>query len=64
VILAGRNHADVPSDVFHARVATTVLVFRVLTYAIQIPLGGFTHLIWPANKSWRKPHLRSRSQQS
>jgi len=44
----------VPSDVFHAQVAAAVLVFRVLTYAIQIPLGGFTYLMWRANMSWRK----------
>ncbi len=54
LILAGRAHADVPSDVFHAQVAAAVLVFRVLTYAIQIPLGGFTYLIWRANTSWRR----------
>jgi putative heme transporter len=54
LILAGRNHADVSPDVFHAQVAAAVLVFRTLTYAIQIPLGGFTYLIWRANKSWRK----------
>jgi hypothetical protein len=30
-------------------------VFRTLTYGIQIPLGGFTYLIWRLNKSWRKP---------
>jgi hypothetical protein len=36
-------------------VAAAVLVFRTLTYGIQIPLGGFTYLIWRLNKSWRKP---------
>jgi putative heme transporter len=54
LILAGRNHADVSPDVFHAQVAAAVLVFRTLTYAIQIPLGGFTYLIWRAKRSWRK----------
>jgi putative heme transporter len=54
LILAGRNHTDVSPDVFHAQVAAAVLVFRTLTYAIQIPLGGFTYLIWRAKKSWRK----------
>jgi uncharacterized membrane protein YbhN (UPF0104 family) len=54
LILAGRDHADVPVDVFHAQVAAAVLVFRTLTYGIQIPIGGFTYLIWKANKSWRK----------
>jgi uncharacterized membrane protein YbhN (UPF0104 family) len=54
LILAGRDHADVPADVFHAQVAAAVLVFRTLTYGIQIPLGAFTYLIWRSNTSWRK----------
>jgi uncharacterized membrane protein YbhN (UPF0104 family) len=58
LILAGRDHADVPPDVFHAQIAAGVLVFRTLTYGIQIPIGGFTYVIWRVNKSWRKepPH--------
>jgi uncharacterized membrane protein YbhN (UPF0104 family) len=55
LILAGRAHADVPPDVFHAQVAAAVLVFRALTYGIQIPLGGITYVIWRINRSWRKP---------
>jgi uncharacterized membrane protein YbhN (UPF0104 family) len=55
LILAGRDHADVPSDVFHAQVAAAVLVFRTLTYGIQIPIGAFTYLIWRTKKSWLKP---------
>jgi putative heme transporter len=55
LILAGRSHADVPPDMFHAQIAAAVLVFRALTYGIQIPLGGITYLIWRANKSWRRP---------
>lgn len=31
-----------------------VLVFRLLTYGIQIPLGGFTYLIWRGKKSWMR----------
>lgn len=31
-----------------------VLMFRALTYGIQIPLGGFTYLIWKAKKGWRR----------
>jgi putative heme transporter len=55
LILAGRAHADVPSAEFHAQVAAAVLVFRTLTFGIQIPLGGFTYLIWRRTKSWLKP---------
>jgi uncharacterized membrane protein YbhN (UPF0104 family) len=52
LVLAGRAHADVPPDVFRAQVAAAVLVFRALTYGVQIPLGGFTYLIWRSKKSW------------
>jgi uncharacterized protein (TIRG00374 family) len=36
-----------------AQVVAAVLLFRVLTYGIQIPIGGFTYLIWRAKSSWR-----------
>jgi putative heme transporter len=55
LILAGRGHADVPADVFHAQVTAAVLVFRALTYGIQIPLGALTYVIWRTNTSWRTP---------
>jgi putative heme transporter len=51
---AGRHHADVPLDVFKAQVTAAALLFRALTYGMQIPLGGFTYLIWQRKKSWRK----------
>ncbi|HJP64918.1 MAG TPA: YbhN family protein [Actinomycetota bacterium] len=54
LVLAGRGHADVPLAVFEAQVAAAVLLFRALTYGIQIPLGGLTYLIWQRKKSWRK----------
>ena len=34
-------------------VVAAVLLFRVLTYGIQIPIGGFTYILWRAKKSWR-----------
>jgi putative heme transporter len=52
---AGRNHADVPLDQFMVQVTAAALLFRTLTYGVQIPLGGFTYLIWQRKKSWRKP---------
>ena len=55
LILAGRANADVPPDVFHAQVAAAVLVFRALTYGVQVPIGGLTYLVWRAKKDWRKP---------
>ena len=30
-----------------------VLVFRFLTYFLQIPLGGLTYLIWRRKVGWR-----------
>lgn len=35
-------------------VVAAVLLFRVLTYVVQIPIGGFTYLIWRAKKDWRR----------
>jgi uncharacterized membrane protein YbhN (UPF0104 family) len=32
-----------------------VLLFRVLTYGIQIPIGGFTYIIWRVKSDWRRP---------
>jgi uncharacterized membrane protein YbhN (UPF0104 family) len=55
LILAGRAHTDVPPDVFRAQVAGAVLLFRALTYGVQIPLGAFAYLIYRAKSSWRRP---------
>ncbi len=55
LVLAGRSHADVPLPEFRAQVTAAVLMFRALTYGIQIPLGGFTYIIWRLKGSWRKP---------
>jgi putative heme transporter len=38
----------------HAEVVAAVLVFRALTYGIQIPLGAVTYVIWQRKRSWRK----------
>ena len=37
-----------------AQVVAAVLLFRLLTYGIQIPLGGLTYMIWRARSSWRR----------
>jgi len=37
-----------------AQVVAAVLLFRVLTYGIQIPIGGFTYIIWRVKKNWRR----------
>lgn len=54
LVLAGRHHTDVPLAVFQAQVTAAVLVFRALTYGLQIPLGGIAYLIWHRKTSWRK----------
>ena len=51
---AGHAHADVPPDVFKAQVTAAALLFRLLTYGIQIPLGAVTYVIWQRKKSWRR----------
>jgi uncharacterized membrane protein YbhN (UPF0104 family) len=38
-----------------AAVAAAVLIFRVLTYVLPIPLGLATYVFWRRNKSWRRP---------
>ncbi|MGY1691099.1 flippase-like domain-containing protein [Geodermatophilus sp. SYSU D01105] len=38
-----------------ALVAAAVLVYRVLTYVLPIPLGLGTYLFWRRNRSWRRP---------
>jgi uncharacterized protein (TIRG00374 family) len=48
-LTAGIPQADRPE------VVAAVLIFRLLTYGIQIPLGAFTYFIWLKNESWRKP---------
>ncbi|HET9311393.1 MAG TPA: YbhN family protein [Actinomycetota bacterium] len=40
-------------DSEHAAVVGAVLMFRALTYGIQIPIGAFTYLIWKTKKDWR-----------
>jgi uncharacterized membrane protein YbhN (UPF0104 family) len=54
LLLAGREQAEVSPEVFRAQVVAAVLVFRTLTYAFQIPLGGITYLIWRRKKRWLK----------
>lgn len=36
------------------KVVAAVLLFRTLTYGVQIPLGAFTYMIWRRKQDWRK----------
>jgi uncharacterized protein (TIRG00374 family) len=36
------------------QVVAAVLLFRLLTYGVQIPIGGLTYLIWRARSGWRR----------
>jgi uncharacterized protein (TIRG00374 family) len=38
-----------------AQIVAAVLLFRTLTFGIQIPIGGFTYIIWRIKKDWRRP---------
>jgi putative heme transporter len=38
-----------------AQAVAASLLFRLLTYGFQIPLGGVTWLIWQRKQSWRRP---------
>jgi putative heme transporter len=38
-----------------AQIVGAVLLFRALTYGIQIPIGGFTYVIWRVKSDWRRP---------
>ena len=42
-----------------AQIVAAVLLFRVLTYGVQIPLGGFTYMIWRVKSGWRTPEARA-----
>jgi putative heme transporter len=54
LVLAGRHQTDVPGAVFQAQVTAAVLVFRALTYGMQIPHGAFAYFIWQRRRNWRK----------
>ncbi len=36
-----------------AQVVAAILVFRVITYAVPIPLGATSYVIWRRNRTWR-----------
>jgi uncharacterized membrane protein YbhN (UPF0104 family) len=38
----------------HPRVVAAVLVFRALTFGLQIPLGPLAYLIWQRRSSWKR----------
>jgi uncharacterized membrane protein YbhN (UPF0104 family) len=37
-----------------AAIVAAVLIFRTLTYGIQIPIGAFTYVIWRRKSGWRR----------
>lgn len=40
-------------DMAKAQVVAAILVFRVITYALPIPLGAASYVVWRRNRSWR-----------
>jgi uncharacterized membrane protein YbhN (UPF0104 family) len=43
-------------------VVAAVLVFRALTYLVQIPFGAITYLFWQHNRAWRGSKTESGSE--
>jgi uncharacterized membrane protein YbhN (UPF0104 family) len=52
---AGHAHATVALATLKVQVAAAALLYRALTYGLQIPFGGVTYLIWQHRKRWRRP---------
>lgn len=46
-----------------AQIVAAVLLFRVLTYGVQIPIGGFTYIIWRLKRDWRRPEDAARQRE-
>ena len=40
-------------DATSAQVVAAILLFRAITYALPIPFGAASYLVWRGNKSWR-----------
>jgi uncharacterized protein (TIRG00374 family) len=49
--IGGLSAFDSPEK---AQIVAAVLIFRVLTYGIQIPMGAVTYVIWRRKKSWMR----------
>jgi uncharacterized membrane protein YbhN (UPF0104 family) len=52
---AGRHSTEVPLAIFSAQVTAAALLFRTLTFGLQIPIGALTAVIWQRKKAWRAP---------
>jgi uncharacterized protein (TIRG00374 family) len=59
VVELGLSAALVVAGGDKAQVVAAVLVFRVLTYFIQIPFGVGTYLFWRHGRAWRQSHPES-----
>lgn len=46
---AGRGRLGSSAEAFKAQITAATLLFRTLTYGLQIPIGGFTYVIWRHN---------------
>jgi uncharacterized membrane protein YbhN (UPF0104 family) len=58
VVELGLTTALVVAGGERAHVLAAVLVFRALTYGIQIPFGVLTYLYWRHSRAWRTTHPR------
>jgi uncharacterized membrane protein YbhN (UPF0104 family) len=58
LVLAGRHQTAVPVAVFQTQATAAVLVFRAVTYGLQLPHGALAYLIWQRRRSWRESSPR------
>jgi uncharacterized membrane protein YbhN (UPF0104 family) len=40
-------------DATSAKVVAAILLFRAITYALPVPLGAGSYLVWRGNRTWR-----------
>ena len=43
-------------DVELAPADAAVLLYRIATFLVPIPIGLFTYLCWRTSTAWRRPH--------
>jgi uncharacterized membrane protein YbhN (UPF0104 family) len=52
---AGHTHASAGLTTLKVQITAAALLYRALTYGLQIPFGGATYLVWQYRKRWRRP---------
>ena len=55
---AGHGHPGASPDMFRAQITAATLLFRTLTYGLQIPIGGVTYVLWRHSLRARTTRVR------